>query len=282
MQAIIITAYKDQEQLKRIITDFNDEVLVLIHIDKKSKLSAEAFKELNYSNLVVLKKYNVSWGSYNHLLAVLDLFKIAIIDERVSYIHVISGQDMMTIPLKNFKYRFEEDKNVYMTCTDMENFDAEIRNRYQKGIFSSKVDIRMKIVKKINRIYQIKSKITNNIGEYTEIFKGMIWVSMPKEGGNYVINYIANHREYMYSLKHVICPEEFFFQTIIMNSIYKKDVVRRNLRYTDWNCRNGSCPAILDETDYDKIFDGDYVFARKIDSDISCRLITMIEQRKKN
>lgn len=80
---------------------------------------------------------------------------------------------------------------------------------------------------------------------------------------------------------HTLIPEEFFFQTIIMNSPYKENVVEKNLRYTDWSGKNGSRPSFLDETDYEKIIKSGDFFARKIDSNISDKLLKKIERSKK-
>lgn len=38
-----------------------------------------------------------------------------------------------------------------------------------------------------------------------------------------------------------------------MNSPFKDNIVCDHLRYINWTFKNGSCPAILDEEDYEKI-----------------------------
>ena len=51
--------------------------------------------------------------------------------------------------------------------------------------------------------------------------------------------------------------ELYFVYAIILNSPYKLDVVTQNMQYFDENKRNGSAPAYLDETDYEKIIDSE-------------------------
>lgn len=63
-----------------------------------------------------------------------------------------------------------------------------------------------------------------------------------------------------------------------MNSKFAKNVVTDNLRYTDWTRRNGSRPAYLDMTDYDKIKESEAFFARKFDSDISKELYQRLHE----
>ena len=53
-----------------------------------------------------------------------------------------------------------------------------------------------------------------------------------------------------------------------------------HMRYIDWFMRNGSSPAYLDESDFEKIAASreNYAFARKVDSQFSRMLISRIVQ----
>ena len=278
MQAIIITAYKDLQQLKRLIESFHDEACIFIHLDAKSNLQKDDLKDLGYKRIYVEKKYKIEWGSLNHLLSILDLLKVVVERDDISYIHIVSGQDILVTSIKSFNAFFSENQHIYMTCTNMEDFSDAIRNRYQKGVLFPNVTSKNSIGKAINRMYGIKKPWKKTIGEFSNLYKGMIWASMPIEVCKYVLSYVESHKRFIKALRHVIIPEEFFFQTIIMNSAYSTDVVKKNLRYTDWTTRHGSRPAILDESDYDSIISSDNVFARKIDSLISKSLIEMLTE----
>lgn len=85
----------------------------------------------------------------------------------------------------------------------------------------------------------------------------------------------------MKDLVHTVIPEEFFFQTIILNSPYKLGVVTQNMQYFHENKRNGSAPAYLYETDYEKIIDSEKFFAREIDMNISKELLELIDENTK-
>jgi hypothetical protein len=102
---------------------------------------------------------------------------------------------------------------------------------------------------------------------------------MPIAVVNYIIQYSNDYPSFMKSLKHTLIPEEFFFQTILMNSPYKNRIVNDNLRYTDWTERNGSIPAYLDISDYLKIENSGAFFARKVDESISKELIELVSQK---
>lgn len=278
MQAILITAYKNKKNLLKLVKSFNDEMNIYIHIDKKSEeLNENDFDKLNFKNLFVIKKYNVEWGSYSHLLAVIDLMNMAVMDDKNTFIHIISGEDYKLKSISYFNENFEDCDKIFCTVTECENLPKKIRERYTKGIFNSYFYKGHKKVKKINQIYT-RIHENDSIGEFKYIYKGMIWSSMPIEVTKFILDYVEHHPEYLYDLKHCIIPEEFFIQTIVMNSKYKNNVIKSNLRYTVWERRKYGCnPDYLDEEDFDNIFNSNCIFMRKVDSEISKKLIKKVD-----
>lgn len=75
MQALIITAYKNKALLEKNIQLFSKYFKCFVHIDKKSDLNnADYIRRLNsIENTVVISKYKINWGSYLHMMAILDL-----------------------------------------------------------------------------------------------------------------------------------------------------------------------------------------------------------------
>lgn len=281
MQALIITAYKDIEQIKRLINYSNKYFKLFIHIDKKSADIFDSLLKFNAPNTYICSLYSVTWGGYNHLAAIIALLKIAIKYPDINYFHIISGQDMMVKNYREFVDKFEFSDKIYMTSTNITDSDSKVKDRLNCWIPSANWNLKrfstrclVESICLIQKIFHINRKC---LGPFYEIYKGMIWASLPKKVVEYVITYISDNPAYIKDLFHTKIPEEFFLQTILMNSKYKNQIVCNNLRYTDWNNRNGSTPAILDETDYNKILNSDCFFARKIDSNISMKLIKMFE-----
>lgn len=279
MQAFIITAYKDKEQLLRLINLANKIGNVYVHIDKKSvELDATELRNMNIPNTYFISKYKIYWGSYNHVLAILELLKKAIANEDNHYFHMISGQD---IPIKS-KNEFDQhfnitDEKIYMTLSTDEQYDNGVRERYYYYYPFNNGNPAGVIFRLFNRISVSLQKLLhirrNNIAGIADIYKGMIWSSMPRSAAQYVTEYIKDNPDYLRTLKHIKLPEEFFFQTLIMNSDFRHNAVNGNLRYTDWEHGSGGSPAILDENSYDIMMSGEYFFARKIDSKVSKALI---------
>ena len=93
--------------LIQLIRSFQDEMNIYIHIDKKSKeIDVSKLEQLNMKHLHIIKKYSISWGSYNHLLAIIELMKMAVSNKKNEYIHIISGQDYK---IRNNKYYFKKN-----------------------------------------------------------------------------------------------------------------------------------------------------------------------------
>lgn len=284
MQAFLITAYKNHNQLIELIQSLNEHALVYVHLDKKStELSIDKLRSYNFKNTTFIRQYAIPWGGYTHLLAIIKLMKLALSDNRVSYIHTISGQDILIKPWSAFEERFDNSNSIYMTCFSQDEFNSIVQRRYQQHIITSRGTHISGLVAKLNKLYLKLQKqfhwTWNTIKPFEHIYKGVIWCSMPRIAAQYALNFIRKNPSFLRNLSHVSIPEEFFFQTIFMNSSFKNDIKKYNLRYTDWNKRNGSNPAILDETDYPKIMQSDCFFARKIDPSISSELLSLLKQQ---
>lgn len=271
MQAILITAYKDKIQLQRLIDFFSKDNIVLIHIDQKSKIKINDLKK--NSNVKVIKKYDVKWGGINHLLAIVDLLKLSLTFKSINYIHIISGQDIPVRPLEDFK-NFENCESIYLQCESILTKPDTFKNRYRKGCLFSNKDNRKIEWRIANKLYNAFHLPHKRISQFPEekIYIGLVWGSFPTSVAEYIVDYV-NNTGLMKEWKHIIIPEEFFFQTILSNSKFKNNIINQNLRYYDWHFRNGSDPAYLDKSDISKIDKGNYFFARKIDTNISKELI---------
>ena len=207
---------------------------------------------------------------------------MAVLDQDITYLHIISGQDYPVKSMEEFREQFEHSQNIYMTCISENQFPDVIKDRLSYYVINGNWDSRKKVVYIINKLSQIFQKILkktrNSLGEFTRIYKGMVWVSMPRDVAFYVLDYINTHPEFMKDLEHTVVAEEFFFQTLLANSIHKSKIVPDNLRYTDWNIRYKSIPAYLDETDYNKIIASNAFFARKVQYDISRDLVLKLRK----
>jgi hypothetical protein len=291
-QAILVTAYKDLDKLKGLIEFFDDDFYFYIHIDKKTQASKEEIERLkNYKNVkYVSQEYTVNWGGQNHIKSILLLSKEALKNQDVEYIHYITAQDY---PVKTPK----EIKNILTINRGtefLENFELPSKkywlsenggmDRIDYFNFYDLLNAKVKIEKIIIKVLMIIQKKLNLFKRSRKclppkLYGGSTYWTLTQPCLKYAIDYVENNPYYLKRFEHTFAPDEIFFHTIIMNSPFAKKVINKNLRYIDWNLRNGSMPAFLDESDYDKIVDSEYIFARKFDPKIAEKLLYLLNKK---
>lgn len=282
MQAIIITAYKDFDYLGYLINSLDDEeIYIFIRVDSQveDKSNIELLKHNNRIHVISTRK--VIWGSIEHLNAILDLIRIAkSTGLDFNYYHIITGQDFMWKSLDDFKNYFSNDNKHNYISVNKADKSNEFRYKYyyRNDLVNYKKRIGNLFTKfcyMIQKIFLIHKRIPNNF----VIYKGLVYVSITLDFTNYILNYIESKEgnDFMKFLKWSFIPEEFFFQTLIMNSSFKNTVVNNNKRFILWEEKHGTQPGILDIDDFEPIRKSDSFFIRKINLKYSNNLIKRIE-----
>ena len=284
-QAILITAYKNFKHLVDIIDSFDENFEVYIHVDKKTKIPQKVLEKLRTLNNVKMlsQKYVVNWGGINHLKCSLFLIETALKNKDIQYFHLISGQDF---PIKN-SLQFKKTINGFKAKDYLEYFEIPAKrwgnengglDRIEYYHLYDTLDAKKHIkwiwrFVKFQKKIHLKRSITN---KFSKLYGGSIWWSLSRETLQYVIDYTNKEPYLINRLKYTFCPEELYFQTVIMNSDFSKNVVNDNLRHIDWNPERigkfSTSPAILDIRDFEKIMISNKLFARKFDSPISDKL----------
>lgn len=269
-QAILITAYKDFNQLKRLILEFDHRFNIYIHIDKKSPLQKDLIKELLKISTVqyVAQDFKVNWGGLNHLKAYLKLCKIALQNKENAVFHLITGQDFPIKSNKEFDKYLQSDIN-HLSAFTMPNAGwknggmdrIELYNFYD--VFDAKKSSKwLYIIKRLQLRLKFKRSTPNSLGQ---LYGGNTYWSLRREAVQYVVTYSFHNPKILKRFKYTLCAEEIFFQTILMNSKFKEAIVHDDLRFMDWASGRGGYPAILDESDFEKITQSGKLFARKLD-----------------
>lgn len=285
-QAILITAYKNYNHLEEIINFFDADFNLYIHIDKKSKISKKELHHLLSSKTVQLvsSKYVVNWGGFNHLQSILYLSEQALKNPLNSYFHLISGQDYPIKKASYFRSFFDNKREEHIEFFSIPNSGLNGNGGLERieyfnfyDILNAKIPYQNKSIKSIINL-QKKLNFKRPISlKMPKIYGGSTWWSLSRDCLNYVIEFTKLNAFVLRRFNHTLCSEEFYFQTVIMNSIFSKKVVGNNLRYIDWHARNGSEPAFLDNSDYEKLIKSDAFFARKIGNNHSIGLMNKIK-----
>jgi hypothetical protein len=281
-QAILVTAYKNYHHLEEIVSFFNDNFEIFIHIDRNSSISSCEINKLEkYSNVkLIAKKYKVNWGGYNHLQCILFLVNEALKSNENIYFHLISGHDYPIKNIQSFDYFLENQDQDFIDCFSVPFIGWGELGGYDRlqyfsfyDLFNWKNIVQRKWIKKIINL-QIKFGYKRSFPKkFPSLYGGSTWWSLSRESLLYVVRYTNANQEFLKRFKYTFCAEEFYFQTILMTSYRKSSIVNSNLRYIDWSNRNGNNPSILDITDLSKLLLSDSFFARRFDYPISAVLM---------
>jgi hypothetical protein len=80
----------------------------------------------------------------------------------------------------------------------------------------------------------------------------------------YVHRFVRENPSFVRFFRHVLIPDEIFFQTILLNSPLRDSIVNEQLHYVDWS-GGGAHPATLRAADVERALASGKPFARKFD-----------------
>ena len=273
--AIVITAYTDYLMLRLLCEIFHKDFLIYIHVDKQSKkITDKHIEELNeMDNVYVVRKYVCHWNSLNHLLALIDMSKEALKNPDVNYVHFSTGQDLPIKTNQEIKALFDQSGNKSFLNYHFPDahFHEEVVNcwKYYHFIYND-CDVR-KVPYcdwvKENMEWQKKNNICKKgLGEFTKIYKGIIWSSFTREALEYCYDYIKKHPEYWEDIKYTRIREEFCFHTILFNTPYFEDKIVRDGKH-GWKWLGAGQFQDMTYDEYTKLDKQGKLFIRKVSSD---------------
>lgn len=281
MQAVVITAYREPEQVYKLAECLSKKFLVYIHFDKK--MNAESIGEQHFERLLnvhVYSLFHVNWGGVNHLWAILYLCREALKNKDVSYVHIISGEDYPCKRPEEIYAFFEEKEIVGLHFTDISRNKLVHTQKYYA--FVNIINYKKIYWKIFVRALWLLQKIfkVNRLKKLSfPLYLGLVWGDVPRGALEYCFDFVHKNPEFLVFLEYGSASEEVFFGSILMQSDYwKQRCVQNNFRYIKWEKRNGSYPAILEESDFAEIAVSDAFFVRKVRLPFSEGLLRRLNQ----
>lgn len=271
---ILIHAHKNLELLNHLIDVLDSENHVIyVNVDLKSKIDV---RYINEKARLIQRRIRVYWGRFSQVRATINSL-IEIEEKEKNYEHVvfISGQDFPVVSnnaIDSFLVPGQEYIESMPICVN----GWAVNDRYEKFNFGN------------NKCQQIIALLVNRIATRTlgkrrmpynyEPYGGSSWWMLTSDCVKYVLNFVQHDKRYVNFFRFVANSDEMFFQTIIMNSRFKNNVVNNNLNYIDWtDCNNGS-PNLLGLEYYNKIVNSGNLFCRKIEYPFSRPLIEKLKE----
>lgn len=268
--AYLIIAHNEPllfEILLRLLDDERNDIYV--HIDKKTDISQFDKFKLKYSNLIFINRIPVYWGDESQIQVELNLLQAAHSHGGYDYYHLLSGVDL---PLKsqNFIHRFFEEhagtEFVGITHSDFNLNDLKHKTAYYYFFTKYYRSIGWKawFLRKIsNLLIMLQSTFKVERRYDVSLSKGPNWFSI----SDLLCQYILNRKEIILDrFKYVLCPDEMFLQTEIMNSYFQNNIYDSEdqfeacMREIDWKRGN---PYVWRNNDVNELKKSNRLFARK-------------------
>ena len=222
---------------------------------------------------------SVNWSGFSQVQATLKLLELVESTKRkYDYIHFISGQDL---PLMSHAQMdaYIESKGIDKQFVEVNDIDSYKWRLTQYSFFRENPNNRKKLYRLTDivlRLIQMPFIRRKNFKGF-ELYKGSSWFSITYDCMKYVLSYM-NENDYCSKFKYTACPDEHFFQVLLMNSKYKDKVLKYNSRYIVFEGLNAS-PKTLGVEDMEYFMNGQYMFARKFDMNKDRQVISKVLDR---
>lgn len=278
--AYMLQVHKDPNQVNKFIQQLISEgqADVYVHIDLKAyeQMYDKIVKSPNVK--VLQESICCEWGDISQVDATILLIKAVVASKnKYDFVCLRSGQDLL---VKNgFKEFLVNNQNkIFMTVRN------ETISRQNLGLMEikwPKVMRRRYTSAHPFRIYRriLQSLYRKGINIYPNtkswpkeysFYCGAQWFSIPFEVAKYIHEFLETNEWYHKFFENSLIPDNWFFQTLIMNSPYKTEVVNDNLMFLNWGqtLSERNSPQNVTSNDIQLIEGTEKFFARKFDESI--------------
>jgi hypothetical protein len=273
--AHLILTYTSPQLTERLIRNLEHEQFdFYIHVDKKFSIAPYLYLS-NYGNVYfITNREDVRWAGYNTVKATFNCIKEIIASGIVyEYINFLSGQDY---PIKSAGqildfFTFNKGKQFIQFKSVKKEWQEALPRFTKYHLTNYTFKGRNRLAGLLNWIAP-KRKIPHQLEPYG---KAMFWMLNP-ESAMYVVNYVEKNPEIERFFKYTWGSDEFVFQTILVNSPYKNELVNNDYRYIDWSA-GGAHPKVLTIADLEYLKNTDNLFTRKVNLESSAELLDALD-----
>ncbi|MDJ0799828.1 MAG: beta-1,6-N-acetylglucosaminyltransferase [Calothrix sp. MO_167.B12] len=280
--AYIILAHKYPRQLIRLVNRLNTEkTYFLIHIDKKT--NNDIYQEIvqglsKYQNVSFLDRHKCYWGGFGHVLASIEGIK-EIFNSNIScdYIHLLTGQCYPIKSNQQIKDFLEKINHRSLVSFFSLPSDVWIKGGEKRGGMDRIEYFYLNLFNKHFQASLFKHKFKRKFPKGFKPFGGSAYWCLSRELAKYINSFIIQHSDFVDFFKNVLTPDEIFFQTIIMNSPFKEQIISNYMTYTLW-LDSSDHPEILDVSHFDKLSQSSCLYARKFDANKDSKILNLIDE----
>jgi hypothetical protein len=271
----LIHAHKDIDQLNQLIGLLCDpDFLVYVYLDRNSALDPGA---LHPFARCVAPRVPVRWGTLSQVRASLVSLR-QILREAPAFDKLVflSAQDVPLLPnalLKRELARLRGSELIEVTPIAPHGWRVMARYQYfhcEGG--GALLRLACTMANGALRLLGRTRRFPRGFAPYG----GSAWWALSRDCLVELLRLADAHPRLLRFCRSVRCPDELFFQTLVMHSRFAPQVLPENFRYVDWPDRHARNPKLLVDDDFERIRASHAHFCRKLDSRVSAGLARRI------
>ncbi len=261
--AHLVITYTNPLQTERMIRRMqHPDFDFYIHVDKKIDISSHLFLARMPNVFLIKDRVNVIWAGYNTVEATLRSVKeIFSTGKHYDYVHLMSGQDYPIKPAAAIHDFFVAGQG--REFMEFEHFDKWADEAYPRireyHLTNYNFPGRYYFQWAMNKFLpERKSPLA------MEYYGSSMFWALTSNCLQYIIDLMEQNARFRRFMQFTWGSDEFLFQTLVLNSAFKKNVVNDNLLFLDRD-KGASHPNIITYNHLHKLLSSPKLFARKFD-----------------
>lgn len=294
--AYLIMTYQDPEHLNRMVNALDYNAHFFVHVDKK--VDIEPFKQAcTLDNVLFLEnRITVSWGGISFIDVAIKLMHAALeYDEEYSHLLMLSGSCYPIKPKQEiYDFMLQHEGHEFIKYLDArespEHYMKSLENKhFFEPFYQPKGRKSVALFDKGLRHALKKLKIQQPWEFDMVPYFGSFWWALTPECCRYVLNFTVEHLDFFRYCSYAIAPEEFYFHTVVGNSVFaaNSDGVqefqgRGTFRMANLHIIDQSLSKWYTIDDWEEIDNSDKLFVRKVNTKRSKTLLDELDKKTGN
>jgi hypothetical protein len=271
-EVFLIHAHKDIDQLNGLVEQLHDDdFLIYVNLDLKCTIDPA---RVHPAARLVHKRIDVRWGGFSQVQATLNSLR-QVVAEVPDFDKVIflSAQDFPLLPNARLKQELAAlAHNELLDAVPIREDGWAVAFRYQYFYREGGSLVERVACGVANRLLRALRR-RRAMPRGLEPWGGSSWWALSRECIVMLLGRFDREPGLKRFFSTVLCPDEMFFQTLVMNSPLRARVLCQNFRHIQWPEQGARNPKILDEADFEYIAAARAHFCRKLDSRASAALL---------
>jgi hypothetical protein len=274
--AHLIITYTSPLQTERMIRSMqHPDFDFYIHVDKKVDISSHLFLAGIPQVYLIDNRTDVVWAGYNTIKATIrSVEEILASGKKYDYIHLMSGQDYPIKPANQVHDFFvKHNGHEFLEFEHFDKWSDEAYPRIQQyHLTNYRFPGRYQFQWLMNKL--LPSRVSPVQMEY--FGSSMFWALTPM-CLRYVIDFLKSNPKFQRFMHFTWGADEFLFQTLVLNSSFKTNVLNNNLLFLDRG-KGEAHPNIITTAHYQAMLQSEKLFARKFDQSVDVSIMDMLDR----